>query len=77
MPTTPAGAALSTDQIDLSKVSIAAPADGVVLTRTVHPGNAVAAALQTVTPFTVAEDLVRLRLWIYVDEADVGMVKMG
>lgn len=72
-----ARAALSTDQINLSKASISAPADGVVLTRTVDPGNAVAASLQAVTLFTVAEDLAKLRLWVYVDEADVGSVKTG
>jgi HlyD family secretion protein len=72
-----AQAALATDQINLSKASIAAPSDGVVLTRTVDPGNAVAATLQAVTLFTVAEDLTKLRLWVYVDEADVGVVKVG
>ena len=72
-----AQAALSTDQINLSKASIAAPADGFVLTRTVDPGNAVAASLQAVTLFTLAEDLTKLRLWVYVDEADVGSVKVG
>jgi len=72
-----ARAALSTDQINLSKASIAAPSDGVVLTRSVDPGNAVAASLQAVTLFTVAEDLGKLRLWVYVDEADVGSVKVG
>jgi HlyD family secretion protein len=72
-----AQAALSTDQITLSKASIRAPADGVVLTRTVDPGNAVAASLQAVTLFSVAEDLAKLRLWVYVDEADVGAVKTG
>ena len=70
-------AALSTDQINLSKASIVAPVDGVVLTRTVDPGNAVAASLQAVTLFTVAADLSKLRLWVYVDEADVGSVKVG
>ncbi|MBP9906081.1 MAG: efflux RND transporter periplasmic adaptor subunit [Rhodoferax sp.] len=70
-------AALSTDQINLSKASIAAPADGVVLTRAVDPGNAVAASLQAVTLFTLAENLSKLRLWVYVDEADVGAVKVG
>jgi HlyD family secretion protein len=30
-----------------------------------------------VTLFTVAEDLTKLRLWVYVDEADVGSVKVG
>lgn len=72
-----ARAALSTDQTNLSKASITAPADGVVLTRTVDPGNAVAASLQAVTLLTVADDLARLRLWVYVDEADVGAVKVG
>ncbi len=72
-----AHAALSTDRTNLSKASIRAPADGLVLTRNVDPGNAVAASLQAVTLFTVAEDLARVRLWVYVDEADVGAVKLG
>ncbi|MBK8765886.1 MAG: efflux RND transporter periplasmic adaptor subunit, partial [Burkholderiaceae bacterium] len=72
-----AQAALSLDQTSLSKASIRAPADGVVLTRNVDPGNAVAASLQAVTLFSMAEDLSRLRLWVYVDEADVSAVKVG
>jgi HlyD family secretion protein len=40
-----AKAALSTDGINLTKASISAPSDGVVLTRSVDPGNAVAASL--------------------------------
>jgi len=70
-------AALSTDTINLSKASIRSPSSGVVLTRSVEPGNAVAASLQAVTLFTVAEDLTQLRLQVYVDEADVGSVKVG
>ncbi len=72
-----ARAALSTDQINLFKSSIKAPGNGVILTRTVDPGNAVAASLQAVTLFTLADDLSKLRLWVYVDEADVGSVKVG
>ncbi|MDO8313156.1 MAG: efflux RND transporter periplasmic adaptor subunit, partial [Sideroxyarcus sp.] len=53
------------------------PTDGVILTRTVDPGNAVAASLQAVTLFILAEDLHRLRLQVNVDEADVGNVKVG
>ncbi len=70
-------AALSTDEINLSKASIRAPSDGVILTRNVDPGNAVAASLQAVTLFTVAEDLKQLRLQVNVDEADVGSVTVG
>jgi HlyD family secretion protein len=74
---TDAQAAISTDAINLSKASIRAPSDGVVLTRSVDPGNAVAASLQAVTLFSVAEDLAQLRLQVYVDEADVGAVVVG
>ncbi len=74
---TDAQAALSTDEINRSKASIRAPSAGVVLTRSVDPGNAVAASLQAVTLFTVAEDLAQLRLLVNVDEADVGSVRTG
>lgn len=72
-----ARAALKTDETNLSKASIKSPIDGVILTRTVDPGNAVAASLQAVTLFTVAEDLKKLRLEVSVDEADIGQVQAG
>ncbi|MDR7149625.1 HlyD family secretion protein [Hydrogenophaga palleronii] len=72
-----ARATLATDETNLSKASIRSPIDGVVLTRTVDPGNAVAASLQAVTLFSVAEDLSRLKLEVSVDEADVGSVQVG
>jgi HlyD family secretion protein len=72
-----ARATLSTDETNLSKASIRSPIDGVVLSRSVDPGNAVAASLQAVTLFTVAEDLTQLQLEASVDEADVGAVKVG
>jgi HlyD family secretion protein len=72
-----ARATVSTDETNLSKASIRSPIDGVVLTRTVDPGNAVAASLQAVTLFSVAEDIAKLRLEVSVDEADVGTVHTG
>jgi HlyD family secretion protein len=72
-----ARAALSTDETNLSKASIRSPIDGVVLSRSVDPGNAVAASLQAVTLFNIAEDLTQLRLEVNVDEADVGAVQVG
>ncbi|MBE0619281.1 MAG: efflux RND transporter periplasmic adaptor subunit [Burkholderiales bacterium] len=72
-----AEATLSTDETNLSKASIRSPIDGVVLSRSVDPGNAVAASLQAVTLFAVAEDLTQLQLEASVDEADVGAVKVG
>jgi HlyD family secretion protein len=72
-----ARATLSTDETNLSKSSIRSPIDGVVLSRSVDPGNAVAASLQAVTLFSVAESLSQLQLQASVDEADVGSVKKG
>jgi HlyD family secretion protein len=72
-----ARAALSTDETNLSKASIRSSINGVVLTRSVDPGNAVAASLQAVTLFSIAEDLTQLRLEVSVDEADVGAVQVG
>ena len=72
-----ARAAAATDETNLSKASIRSPIDGVVLTRNVDPGNAVAASLQAVTLFVLSEDLSKLRLQVNVDEADVGAVKVG
>lgn len=72
-----AQATLSTNETNLSKASIRSPINGVVLSRTVEPGNAVAASLQAVTLMSIAEDLTKLRLEVSVDEADVGAVKVG
>jgi HlyD family secretion protein len=72
-----AKAALSTDETNLGTTSIRAPSDGVVLTRSVDAGNAVAASLQAVTLFTIAEDLTSMKLQIRVDEADMGKVAVG
>jgi HlyD family secretion protein len=72
-----AEATLANDTTNLGKAAIRAPSDGVVLTRNVDPGNAVAASLQAVTLFTIAEDLTRLKLQVNVDEADMGQVTLG
>lgn len=74
---TQAQATLATDQTNLAKASIRSPIDGVVLARTVDPGNAVAASLQAVTLFTIGEDLTQMRLEANVDEADVGSLQPG
>ncbi len=70
-------ATLSTDETNLSRASIRSPIDGVVLARSVDPGNAVAASLQAVTLFTLGENLRHLTLEASVDEADVGSVQRG
>ena len=72
-----ARAELETAQTDLTKAYISSPIDGVVLARSVEPGYAVAASLQSVELLTLASDLRTLELEIDVDEADVSVVKPG
>ena len=69
-----AEAALAVARTTLRKASIRAPIDGLVLSRNVDPGQAVAASFQTPVLFTLAEDLRRMELRVDVDEADVGQV---
>ena len=70
-----ARANLATNQTNLSKAAITSPMDGVILSRQVDPGNAVAASLQAVTLLTIAQDLRELKLEVNVDEADVGVLR--
>jgi len=72
-----AEAALSADETNLRKGAIRSPIDGIVLARNVDPGNAVAASLQAVTLFSLAEDLAKMTLQVNIDEADVGRVREG
>jgi HlyD family secretion protein len=62
---------------NLAKSVITSPINGVVLKRTVEPGNTVAASLQAPELFQIAEDLRHMELHVAIDEADVGMVKAG
>jgi HlyD family secretion protein len=74
---TSANAELRSSQTNLGKASITSPIDGVVLTRTVEPGQTVASSLSAPTLFTLAEDLAQMEAEVGVDEADVGQVKAG
>jgi HlyD family secretion protein len=70
-------AALEMNRTDLAKLTIRSPVDGIVLTRSVEPGQTVAASFQAPVLFTLAEDLTRMELDVDVDEADVGQVRAG
>jgi HlyD family secretion protein len=72
-----AQATLEATQTDIGKAIIRSPIDGVVLTRSIEPGQTVAAAFQAPVLFTLAEDLTQMELHVDVDEADVGQVKEG
>ena len=60
--------------LDLSKAVIRSPINGIVLTRSIEPGQTVAASYQAPVLFTLAEDLAHMQLHVNIDEADVGKV---
>lgn len=70
-------AAVSNAELDLEHTRIRAPVDGVILSRTVQPGQTVAASFQTPVLFQIAEDLRAMELDLAIDEADVGQVRDG
>jgi HlyD family secretion protein len=72
-----ARATLETVRTDLSKAEIRSPINGVILVRSVEPGQTVAASLQAPVLFIMAEDLKKMELHVSVDEADVGSVEVG
>ena len=61
---------------EIKKAALLSPIDGVVLKRSVEPGQTVASSLQAPVLFTLAEDLKHIQLELNVDEADVGVVKV-
>jgi len=70
-------ASLTSAASRLGKTKILSPIDGVVLSRLVEPGQTVTAGFQTPVLFKLAEDLTRMTLNVFVDEADVGRVREG
>ncbi|MER8592130.1 MULTISPECIES: efflux RND transporter periplasmic adaptor subunit [unclassified Mesorhizobium] len=72
-----ANADLKAQQTDLAKSTIYAPIDGIILTRSVDPGQTVASSLQAPVLFVIAADLKNMELKAAVDEADIGAVKPG
>lgn len=70
-------ASTRTTQVNLERTVIRSPVDGVVLTRSIEPGQTVAASLQAPELFTIAEDLSKMQIELAVDEADIGQVQPG
>ncbi|HVG50557.1 MAG TPA: efflux RND transporter periplasmic adaptor subunit [Xanthobacteraceae bacterium] len=68
---------LRLSEINLAKACICSPIDGVVLKRSVDPGQIVASSLQAPVLFVIAQDLRHMELQVDIDEADVGKVSVG
>jgi HlyD family secretion protein len=70
-------ATLQANETDLYKSVIRSPINGVVLTRSIDPGQTVAASFQAPVLFTLAQDLTQMELHVDVDEADIGKIEEG
>nr|WP_276604311.1 HlyD family efflux transporter periplasmic adaptor subunit [Nannocystis pusilla] len=62
---------------NLARAEIRSPIDGIVIRRSVEPGQSVAAAFQSPELFLLAEDLDHMEVRVAIDEADIGQVRAG
>ncbi|RDU65542.1 efflux RND transporter periplasmic adaptor subunit [Helicobacter sp. MIT 14-3879] len=68
---------LNSARIDVKNSIITSPTNGIILSRSIDPGQTVAANFETPTLFTIAQDLTKMKLISSVLEADIGKVKIG
>jgi HlyD family secretion protein len=72
-----AQADLALVEADIAKSDIISPINGIILKRSLETGQTVAASLQAPVLFTIAQDISRIQLEANVDEADIGVVRIG
>lgn len=79
-----AKAGVAQAQADLDKAQrnldfciIKSPVTGVIIDRRVNIGQTVVASLNAPSLFLIAEDLTKMQIWVSVNEADVGRIKVG
>lgn len=70
-------AQLGQARVDLGRTEIRAPVDGIVIKRSVEPGQTVAASLQAPELFVIARNLSDMQVETAIDEADVGRLQVG
>ena len=74
---TQARASLNQAEVNLGHTIIAAPIDGIVISRNVDVGQTVAASMQAPTLFVIARDLTRMQARASISEADIGRIQPG
>ncbi len=58
-----------------SNAEIRSPIDGIVINRSIEPGQTVAASFSTPSLFTLARDLGKMQIFALVDESDIGQIR--
>ncbi len=72
-----AQAQLEKAERNLSYCEILSTVDGIVIDRRVNIGQTVTASMNTPSLFLVAKDLKKIEIWVPVNEADIGSIKLG
>ena len=70
-------AQLAQAKIDLERTAIRSPVNGVVVKRSIEPGQTVAASLQAPELFIIARNLADMQVEAAIDESDVGRIRVG
>jgi len=68
---------LAQARVDLQRTEIRAPVDGIVVKKSVEPGQTVAASLQAPELFVIAQDLREMQVDTSIDESEVGRIQVG
>ena len=72
-----AEAAQKRAQRNLDYCTIKSPVKGVIIDRRVNAGQTVVASLNAPSLFLLAKDLTHMRVWVAVNEADIGKIHPG
>jgi HlyD family secretion protein len=70
-------ALLASARVDLSRTIIRAPVDGVVIKRSIEPGQTVAVSLAAPELFLIARNLRDMQVEVSIDEAEVSRLRVG
>ena len=67
---------LESEKLDLSKTRIVSPIDGFILDRHISVGDVLGAYQKDSIMFTIAETLSKMNIEIFIDESDIGNIKV-
>jgi HlyD family secretion protein len=70
-------ASLNQAKVNLGYTVITSPIDGIVISRSVDPGQTVASSMNAPTLYVIAADLTKMQVVANIDESDVGRMRPG
>jgi len=64
-------------ETNLGYTVITSPVKGVIIDRRVNVGQTVVASLNAPSLFLIATDLTKMQVWVSINEADIGQIRVG